>query len=85
MKQAFLICLLILFVARFTNAQNTQVFHNADSTTNRTVKLLNSGKESTLYSLSWHRGTDTTINNGNYFYKLNNRMSVILPVNFCNS
>ncbi len=71
MKQAFLICLLILFAAKFTNAQNTQVFHNADSTTNRTVKLLNSGKESTLYSLSWHRGTDTTINNGNYFYKLN--------------
>ncbi len=71
MKQAFLTCLLLLFAVKCINAQNTQVFHNADSTTNRTVKLLNSGKESTLYSLSWHRGTDTTINDDNLYYKLN--------------
>lgn len=71
MKQAFLICLLILFVARFTNAQNTQVFHNADSTSNRVQKLFSFGESNSLYSLSWHLAQDTSNSNDKFYYKLN--------------
>ncbi len=65
----FIFLLMHLFIG--LNAQNSQVFYNTDSTTNRTVKLMGSGEDSTLYSLSWHLAADSNNNNDKFYYKLN--------------
>ena len=71
MKQTFLTCLLLLFAFKCINAQNTQVFHSGDSTSNRVQKLVSNGESNSLYSLSWHLAQDTSNTNDKFYYKLN--------------
>lgn len=70
MKKTWLILFSILIPALGIHAQNTQVFHNTDSTSNRALLLSTGFNDSTLYSLSWHLPINSIQDDNRFYYKI---------------
>lgn len=69
MKKNWLL-LVIIFFTQLLKAQNTQLFHNRDSTSSRVILLSTGSDNSSLYSLSWHLPIDSIQDNNRFYYKI---------------